>query len=97
MGCPKIRDQAHIHASCDTGNHAGRNAEAVKQRNGYAHLIRNAPVHFLHHGTAVVDQLLMAQQDPLWKGCGAGRKDHAGRVLRLHLAFQSLYTGQNLR
>ena len=26
----------------------------------------------------------------------AGRKDHAGRVLRLHLAFQFLYTGQNL-
>ena len=97
MGCPKIRDQAHCHAACDTGNHAGRDAEAVKQRNGYAHLIRDTPVHRLHHGTAVVEQLLMAQQDSLWKGCGAGRKDHAGRVLRLHLAFQFLYTDQNLR
>ena len=87
MGCPKIRDQAHIHAACDTGDHTSRDTETVKQRYGDAHLVRNTPVHSLHHGTAVVDQLLMAQQDSLRKGCGAGRKDHAGRVLRLYLAF----------
>ena len=60
MGRPEIRDQAHVHSSCDTGDHPGCYAKAMKERDSNAHFIGCSPVHRLYHGAAVIDQLLMA-------------------------------------
>ena len=53
------------------------------------HLIRDTPVHRLHHGTVVVEQLLMAQQDSLGRDVVPDVKIMQAASLRLHLAFSS--------